>query len=166
MLFYLIVAVIIIFILIIQVSFLSFLFMERALPDFLLVIVVVLGFLLNEKKGAVIGLCGGLLQDLLLGHTVGLFALSKMLLGIGAGLIGREVYAGRVIILFIVAFSGTLLHEILTLMLRYVFLGEVSFELSFLGHFAEMATYNSLLAILVFPFFHWLCQKGEVLGLQ
>ncbi len=166
MLFYLIVALIIVFTLIFQVSFLSFLFVDRALPDILLVIVVVLGFLLNEKKGAVIGLCGGLLQDLLLGHTLGLFALSKMLVGIGAGLIGREVYRGKILVLFILAFMGTVMHEILTLMLRYLFLGEVSLELAMLGHFVEMAAYNSLLAILVFLFFHWLYQKGDSLGLQ
>ena len=109
--------------LIVKGSFFSFFFLGQVFPDLGLVMVVVLGFLLREKSGAVLGLIGGLLQDLLFGSVLGLFALTKMLIGVAAGLVGREVYRDQIFAPLIVVFIGTFIHETLVFALMYNFIG-------------------------------------------
>ncbi len=166
MLFYFILAVIFLFVLIVQGSFFSFFFVGQALPDILLVIVIIMGFLLREKKGAITGLGGGLFQDLLFGHTLGFFALSKMLMGFGAGLVGKEIYRDNLFAPVIIVFIGTIIHELLMFALVYLFIGEVSFEWGMLRQFTGQAIYNSLLTILLYPLFFWLFRQRNFLGLK
>ncbi len=166
MLFYLILAFIFIIIVVVQGSFFSFFFVGQALPDILLVIIIIVGFLLKEKRGAIVGLGGGLLQDILFGHAIGFFALAKMLLGFGAGLVGREVYREHIIGPLVLVFGGTILHELLIFALMYHFVGEVSFELVMFRRFTLMALYNSLLTLFLFPFFYWFFQKGNILSIK
>jgi rod shape-determining protein MreD len=55
-------------------------------PDPLLVLVISLSILLGEKRGSLVGLAAGLLQDILFGPALGLFALSKVATAYLAGL--------------------------------------------------------------------------------
>lgn len=61
-------------------------------PDLLLVIVVALALISDARRGAVIGLCAGLLQDILFGSPLGFFAAVKMLTGAAAGLLADDIY--------------------------------------------------------------------------
>lgn len=160
--FYLILAIIFLFILIIQGSFFAFFFAGQALPDILLVIVIIMGFLLREKKGALIGLGGGLLQDFLFGHGLGFFALTKMLLGYGAGLVGREIYRDKLTGPVIIVFTGTILHEMLIYALVYLFIGEVPFAWGMLKQFTGQAVFNSLLTLLLYPFIFRLFRQKKL----
>ena len=92
MIFYVVIALCFVLSLLLEGSVLSFFIMERALPDLFLVLVVSLGFILGERKGGILGLGFGLLQDVIFGSALGFFAMAKMLLGYGAGLLGRELY--------------------------------------------------------------------------
>jgi len=87
--------------------------LEKALPDIFLVMVVLLGFILDERRGAIIGLCAGLLQDVIFSSALGFFALAKMILGYGAGLLGRELYREQLLAPVLLVFVATLTHEIL-----------------------------------------------------
>lgn len=166
MLFYFIISVIAIIVLITQGSFFAFFFVGRALPDILLVIVIIMGFLLREKKGAVIGFGGGFFQDLLFGHALGFFALSKMLLGLLAGLVGREIYRDKIFGPVILVFTGTIVHELMIFLLVYQFVGEISFEWTMLRQFSIQAVYNSVLTLFIYPFFFWLFRQRNFLGVK
>jgi len=61
-------------------------------PDLLLVVVVALAVLAGMRKGAVIGLCAGLLQDIIFGAPLGFFAAVKLPAGALAGLIAEDIY--------------------------------------------------------------------------
>lgn len=61
-------------------------------PDLLLVVVVALSMLAGMRKGAVIGLCAGLLEDIVFGAPLGFFAAVKMPVGALAGLIAEDLY--------------------------------------------------------------------------
>jgi|LSQX01.2.fsa_nt_gb rod shape-determining protein MreD len=61
-------------------------------PDFLLVATVSLGILGGMRNGAIIGLCAGLLQDILFGSPPGFFAAVKMLTGALAGMVADDIY--------------------------------------------------------------------------
>lgn len=90
-------------------------------PDILLVIVVGLALLSDSKRGAIVGLAAGLLQDILFGAPLGFFAFSKTLIGAMAGLFADEIYKEFVLVpmLLVVLFSG--LSEVLTFILMKLF---------------------------------------------
>lgn len=128
--------------------------LEKALPDIFLVMVVSLGFILDERRGAVIGLCAGLLQDVIFSSALGFFALVKMLLGYGAGLLGRELYREQLFAPAMLVFAATLTHELLLYLLvsRLVSAG-LPLQWSLIRLFIPKAFYNTALTLLLYPLF-------------
>ncbi len=140
--------------LLVEGSVFSFFMLKKALPDIYLVMVVSLGFILDERRGAAIGLCAGLLQDIIFSSALGFFALAKMILGYGAGLLGREFYREQLLAPTLLVFAATLLHEFLLYFLvsRLMNLGfPVEWSLSRL--FIPKAFYNMALTLLIYPLF-------------
>lgn len=140
--------------LLVEGSLFSFFMLKKALPDIYLVMVVSLGFILDERRGAAIGLCAGLLQDIIFSSALGFFALAKMILGYGAGLLGREFYREQLLAPTLLVFAATLLHEFLLYFLvsRLMNLGfPVEWSLSRL--FIPKAFYNMALTLLIYPLF-------------
>ena len=80
MIFYLLVGAGFVFALLVEGSVFSFFMLEKALPDIFLVMVISLGFILGERRGAIVGLCAGLLQDVIFSSALGFFALAKICL--------------------------------------------------------------------------------------
>ncbi|RQD78183.1 MAG: rod shape-determining protein MreD [Candidatus Syntrophonatronum acetioxidans] len=103
--------IIIILTLIIQGSLYPFLNMGRGQPDLVLILVVCFSILWGSRRGAVIGLGAGFLQDILYGHALGLFALTKMLVGYFSGFTEKNIYKDFVLGPMIIAFILTFLHE-------------------------------------------------------
>lgn len=143
-----------IFALLLEGSVFSFFMLEKALPDIFLVMVVSLGFILDERRGALIGLCAGLLQDIIFSSALGFFALAKMMLGYGAGLLGRELYREQLLAPTLLVFMATLTHEFLLYFLvsRFMSFG-LSVEWSLSRLFIPKAFYNMALTLLIYPLF-------------
>lgn len=80
-----------------------------AVIDPLLVLAVATGILRGAESGAVVGLAGGLLQDLLGGGPLGMHGLSKLAVGFGSGLFERSIYIENPFLPAFAAFAGTLL---------------------------------------------------------
>ena len=79
-------------------------------PDFLLVIVVAIGLFSDSKKGALVGLAAGLMQDIVFGAPLGFFAFSKALTGALAGMMADDIYkdlvlAPMLVVAFLSAFT-------------------------------------------------------------
>ncbi|MBI2122669.1 MAG: rod shape-determining protein MreD [Armatimonadetes bacterium] len=81
--------------------------------DPVLVLAVATGILRGAESGAVVGLAGGLLQDLLSGGPLGMHGLSKLVVGFGSGLFERSIYIENPFLPAVAAFAGTLLGEAL-----------------------------------------------------
>ena len=97
--------------LILQGSLYPFLNLGRGQPDLVLILVVCFSILWGSKRGAVIGVTAGFLQDILYGHALGLFALTKMLTGYFSGFTEKNIYKDFVLGPMIIAFVLTFLHE-------------------------------------------------------
>ncbi len=162
MIFYLLVGAGFILALLVEGSVFSFFMLEKALPDIFLIMVVSLGFILGERRGAAIGLCAGLLQDIIFSKALGFFALAKMLLGYGAGLLGRELYREQLLAPVLLVFVGTLTHEFVLHLLVSQLIGygqPVEWSLSRL--FIPKAFYNMALALLIYPLFFRLYHRKK-----
>jgi len=148
--------------LLLEGSVLVFFMADRVLPDLILVIVICLGFILGEQRGALVGLVAGLLQDIVLGSVLGFFALAKMLLGYGAGLLGRDLYQDQLFAPALLVGLGTLTHETILLFLVNRFIGsEISVGWSVGSSFLLKTLYNMVLALLCYPLIYRLCSKSR-----
>lgn len=97
----------------VQTAWLGRMPIAGAVMDPVLVLAVATGILRGAESGAVIGLAGGLLQDLLSGGPLGMHGLSKLVVGFGSGLFERSIYIENPFLPAVAAFAGTLLGEAL-----------------------------------------------------
>lgn len=167
MIFYGTIAITFILALLLEGSVLSFFIVERALPDLLLVMIILWGFLLGERRGGLLGLCAGLLQDIFYGSGLGYFALAKMLLGYGSGLLRREFYQEQLLTPVLMVFVGTLLHELLLNILVGQFVGlRAPLQWTVSQFLIPKAVYNAGLALLLYPLLFRFYQRGNLFGLK
>lgn len=103
--------------LIIQGSLFLFLPLKRGFPDILLILVACFSILWGSRKGAIIGIFSGFLQDILYGPVIGMFAMTKMLVGYLAGYTEKNIYEDFVVGPMVIVFALTFLHEGLALIL-------------------------------------------------
>lgn len=164
MLFYFLALLVIVFGLIVEGAT-SLFFPGNILPDLTLILVVGMGFLLGERQGAVVGLVAGLLEDVMFGQALGFFALSKMMLGLGAGLAGKEIYREKAMGPVVLVFAGTLIHGIILYMLQYLYIGtEISLEAKITSVFLPRALFNAFLTVPVYSLVHWLFERKNPMG--
>lgn len=165
--FYLVLMVLFFAVLLIEGSLLAFFFVGQMLPDLLLVMVIAAGFLVGEKRGALIGLGGGLMQDILFGSTLGYFGLSKMILGIGAGLAGREIYRETLIGPLMLVFVGTIIHEFVIFFLMNQFTPmNVTVEWNLTRLFLPRAFFNAAVTVPLYPCLRWAFKRWNWFGLK
>jgi rod shape-determining protein MreD len=91
-----------------------------AILDPLLPIAVAVGILRGAESGAAVGLAGGLLQDLLGGGPLGVNGLTKLVVGFASGLFERSIYIENPLLPAVATFAGTLLSEILLVVVGQV----------------------------------------------
>lgn len=75
-------------------------------PDLVLVLVVLVGMLSGWKDAALVGLFTGFIEDACSGQFLGLFMLTRTVVGIGAGLSYARVFQDRVIVPIALVFLG------------------------------------------------------------
>jgi rod shape-determining protein MreD len=120
-----------------------------AILDPLLPIAVAVGILRGAASGAVVGLAGGLLQDLLSGGPLGVQGLTKLVVGFAAGLFERSIYIENPLLPAVAAFVGTLLSEVLLAVVGQITgLGRES--VGAVGRALAQAALNSAVAPLLF----------------
>ncbi len=146
--------------LIIEGSFFSVLFIRSMVPDLLLIIVVCLAFLWGEKKGIVLGLICGFLQDLFFGPAIGFFTLAKMTAAYFSGLSSREIYKDQIVGPMMTVFLATFVHEFIVFFLVELFWeNDFSFFFALDQIFLPRAIYHLVLTVMIYPLLYRAEQK-------
>ncbi|MBS4031047.1 MAG: rod shape-determining protein MreD [Clostridiales bacterium] len=124
-------------------------------PDFLLVVVIALALLSDSKRGAIIGLCAGLMQDILFGSPLGFFAFVKMLIGALAGLLADEIYKDFILAPMMLVAAFTLISEIITFYLMQFYFSPPISLLHYLQQFSlfRIGMHITIIA-LVYPYLY------------
>jgi rod shape-determining protein MreD len=129
-------------------------------PDPLLVLVISTSILLGEKRGTLLGLGAGLLQDILFGPALGLFALSKAAAAYLAGFAAREIYKDQMVGPFFLTFFLTFIHEfILFFVINLFFYMSASWE-SFSTPLLLKTLGNVAFLFLIYPPVYNAAKKG------
>ncbi len=86
-----------------------------AVVDPLLPLTVAVGIFRGAESGAVVGVGGGLLQDLVSGAAIGVNGLSKLVVGFTSGLFERSIYAEDPFLPAVATFVASLVGQLLLL---------------------------------------------------
>jgi rod shape-determining protein MreD len=118
-------------------------------------------------EGALMGLVGGLLQDLLFGQDLGMNTLAKFVVGYVFGVLEKKIYKDNILIPMVALFLGTVLNETILYSLRFFSClirptgGSVgSFFLAFKGVILYVAFYNACLAPFIYGRFYKSSHRG------
>ncbi|MDT3698488.1 MAG: rod shape-determining protein MreD [Thermincola sp.] len=153
--------------LILQSTIFSHLSIAGVKPDLVLVFVVFYALLHGSYEGALVGLMGGLLQDLLFGQELGMNTLAKSVVGYVFGILEKKIYKDNILIPIIALLLGTVLNETILYLLRYFSYlirpndGSVgSYFLAFKGVIIYVAIYNACFAPFIYGRFYRSSYKG------
>lgn len=153
--------------LILQSTVFSHLTVAGVKPDLVLVFVVFYALLYGPSEGALMGLVGGLLQDLLFGQDLGMNTLAKLVVGYVFGVLEKKIYKDNILIPMVALFFGTLLNETILYFLRFFsFLmrptdGSVgNYFLALKSVMLSVAIYNACLAPFIYGRFYRSSHRG------
>jgi rod shape-determining protein MreD len=122
-------------------------------PDLLLVAVVALALLSDGKRGAFLGFSAGLLQDVLTAAPLGFFTFGKMLAGLLAGMLAREVYRDFLPVPVMMITGLTLLNETVTYFLvELYFTPALTFPDYLRIYTLPRLLMHALVMVLVYPY--------------
>ncbi len=154
--------IILLMVMIFQVSFFSRLPAADYGPDLFLVVVFSAGFLNGIRKGSLVGLIAGLIQDVLLGGGPGIYTISRIIIGATAGKIRGNFYPHNLPLLAGVIFAFSVLHEILIFLLSENVIFRVGFGVLVLEKIIPIALYTMFVGTLLYLLINYLQIGGGV----
>ena len=120
-------------------------------PDILLIIIVFISIHEGSWTGAGLGFIGGLMTDVLGSGYLGLFAVSKTLIGFAFGNIGKHIYKTSVYPYVLAVLGASIFHEFFIFFWLKMFQPYTSFFVSsFKNIILPLVIYNTLLSPFVF----------------
>lgn len=121
-------------------------------PDLSLAIIYVIGLLTGPVEASLAGMAMGLVQDIGSASPLGMSGLTRGLIGLGAGLLGRRVLdiTSPMNVIFLIAFS--LAEGLIIMLFMQTFFGDVPFLSLLLTVMLPQALVSGLLGIFLLRF--------------
>ncbi len=142
--------------LLLQAGLAPYLAIGGVTPNFMLLVVVTLALTTGPTEGCIAGFAGGLLFDLLGTGPVGPMALVLAVVGYLAGLMHEQMFAeGWLLPLTVMGVAALSTELAYGLLLSIMGSSEVSFWSALFTTMLPSAIYNTVLALLVYP---WLAR--------
>jgi rod shape-determining protein MreD len=156
---YLVLALLFIFSLTLQSTMFDFIKVAGVKPDFVLLLVIYYSFTNGPLKGAIFGLGIGLLEDLFLGHFIGMNALALLSAGFIAGWFETKMYKENLLIAFLVIFLTTIFSQLIIFFSGAVVGLNWTLTQSW-RLLLTLAIYNTCLVPFTYPWFHHSVSRG------
>jgi len=147
-----------------QSSFFSHLQFFGTRPDLILGMVVAVAITAGPREGALAGLLGGFLADLLRGNFIGLSIPGKVLVGLAVGFIPKRVYADNFLVPIFTTFLAVVCDQLIFLLLGQSFGIGQSVWISMRRFVLLSACYTALLAPIIAKLVKDLYHEFQVRG--
>ncbi|HHT89527.1 MAG: rod shape-determining protein MreD [Bacillota bacterium] len=85
-------------------------------PELMLLLTLLFAMLLEPGGAACFGFFSGLLQDVLIGRFIGLYAMTYLLMAVLAAFVAKRFYKENFLVRFLIVLGGTLLGQIVYLL--------------------------------------------------
>lgn len=143
-----------------EVTLLNFFPILGVKPDLVLIIIVFNAFLRGSREGALVGLLGGIFEDLAVGSYFGMNALSLMVIGYGVGLTESKLLKESTIITIFLVWMSSFTVQVLNYILLSFAEVYVSPGIALFRIIIPTATYTAVLV----PFFYWWFYRSNKIG--
>ena len=119
-------------------------------PNLLLILTISFGFMRGKKNGIWIGICCGLLKDLLSDGLLGFYALVYLCIGYAAGCCCKLFYDEELRVPIILTAAGDLVYGGLVYGMQYLMRGRVQFYYYFGRIIIPEMIYTVLMTVLLY----------------
>jgi rod shape-determining protein MreD len=153
-----------IILLILQLSIFSYFPFAGIKPDLLLVIVIVSSLLKGSKMGFAVGFTAGFLQDIFLGEMLGVYTITKLLIGGIAGLLNGQFFKDNFFLPPLFIFFLSLIQGTFVFLLSENLVFNVNFILFIKNIILPEALYNALIGFLFYYIFYKLGKSRGYIG--
>ncbi|NLM75712.1 MAG: rod shape-determining protein MreD [Clostridiaceae bacterium] len=119
-------------------------------PNFFIVITVIIALLRGVYESAAMGLFFGLTMDIMMGKTLGWYALLLFLVSIPISMVNEKLYKEKFLVLFSFTFLSTLAVETLFYLIIFLFKDYSILHHIFARTILPEALYNSILILPLF----------------
>lgn len=119
------------------------------MPDLLLTFIICMSLNVGNPWGTVIGIAGGILEDIFFMNGFGVNSLSCMITAYLMGLAEEKIYRDNIFIPGVFTFAGTIIKESIVLLLLYFTKSQHNFAYAFNDIIIWEAVYNTVLAALL-----------------
>ena len=147
--------------LILQVIFFSVYKPWGIKPDFLLVIIVVTSLLEGPKTGLIIGVIGGLLQDIFLGNFISINTILKGPLAFISGFLEGHFYKGNYFLAPVATFFTSIVYYLLAIILSEELIFSINYWFTIRTVILPSALYNAVLSFIIYFIFYKTFYGGE-----
>ncbi|NMA65547.1 MAG: rod shape-determining protein MreD [Clostridiaceae bacterium] len=119
-------------------------------PNIFIVMTVIIALLRGTFESAVMGLFLGLTMDILMGRTLGWYALLMFLVSIPISSVNEKLYREKFLVLFSFTFLSTLVIETMFYLIIFLFRDYSAFYYIFVRVILPESLYNSILILPLF----------------
>ncbi len=123
---------------------------DNVVPNTTIIIIIAFALLKGKKVGSFLGICMGLLQDIIFSEVIGVNALIYFFIGYLIGLVDNKVFKDNSwIVVFFIAVATIFYH-----FLFYMFMYFLGLEISFINMFKKVIAfeliYNIILSVPIY----------------
>ncbi|MDD6352531.1 MAG: rod shape-determining protein MreD [Lachnospiraceae bacterium] len=146
---------------ILQTAVFSHLELAGVVPNLLLALVALTGFMRGRKEGMVVGMAAGLLLDTFSGQLFGIYALLFLLLGYLNGVV-RQVFFGDDIKLPVLFVGLTdIVYGICVYLISFASRGRTDFRFFFFNVMLPEAVYTIVISFVLYPLLQWIAGRTD-----
>ncbi|MCR4959879.1 MAG: rod shape-determining protein MreD [Lachnospiraceae bacterium] len=125
-------------------------------PNLLIILIVSLSLMRGEKTGVILGFFAGILMDVFMGTTIGLYALIFMYLGYANGSFHRVFFPEDIKLPMIMIVVSDIFYGFLVYILLFLLRGRTDFSFYFSNVILPEAIYTIVITILLYPLILWI----------
>lgn len=121
------------------------------MPNLFVILILFIGLFSSRTMGTIYGIAIGVVLDLVMGTKVGVYAVGLGLIGLLASIFDKNFSKDSRITIMVMALCATIIFEIVSYILNYLFIGVNLEMLNFIKILVVEAIYNLILTIILYP---------------
>lgn len=120
-------------------------------PNLFVILALFIGLFTNRTMGIAYGVGIGIAIDILIGHVIGIYAVSLGIIGLLAALLDKNFSKDSRITIILMVAGATIIFEIIYYLLNYMILGINVEIINFIFMLLIEVIYNIILTIILYP---------------
>lgn len=140
-----------IFVYFLQANFFSWFTIAGIMPNLFVLYILFIGLFGTKTMGTIYGLIVGILLDFILGTKIGIYCVSLGVIGFLAAIFDKNFSKDSRITIMVMGIVATAIFEILSYLLKYLFVSMQIEIINFVKILAVEIIFNLILTIILYP---------------